>query len=101
MNRKYPKLTKSAKGKDCTLRLFPYCNGNSETTVPCHIPSGSGWGQKSPDWFIVYGCSDCHRLLDSAQFADEYPPEEILKAVRRALFETWRSMIDEGLIKIG
>jgi len=59
-------------------------------------------GQKSPDWFGVYGCSSCHDVIDGRQGAldETLPPEEILKLSRDALFRTWERMIDKGLIKI-
>jgi len=98
--RKYPKLTKSAKGEDCTLQIFPYCNGDPETVVLCHLPSGSGMGQKSPDWFAVYGCSSCHDILDGrvsrADVSDD--TKDILSL--GALYRTWERMIEKGLIKI-
>ena len=100
--RKYQKLRDSARGEDCTLQIHPYCNGNPETTVLCHLPSGSGMGQKSPDWFAVYGCSDCHDVIDSRKGVLDVtlPPEEIKNLSSTALFRTWNRMIEKGLIRI-
>lgn len=98
--RKYPKLTKSARGEDCTLRIHPYCNGNPETTVLCHLPSGSGMGQKSPDWFAVYGCSTCHNIIDGRIKNGAVTRNELLSIMNQALFRTWERMIEKGLIKI-
>ena len=97
--RKYPKLTKSARGEECTLQIHPYCNGNPETVVLCHLPSGSGMGQKSPDWFAVYGCSDCHDVIDY-RIKHDIPIENIALAQRWGLYRTWERMIEKGLIKI-
>jgi predicted CxxxxCH...CXXCH cytochrome family protein len=102
MKRLYQKLRDSAKGEDCTLQIFPYCNGNPETVVLCHIStaSSSGMGLKAPDWFGVYGCSSCHDVIDlrvdvsSDQFID------LPRFERDALFRTWQRMIEKGLIKI-
>lgn len=90
------KLRKSARGKDCTLRL-PCCNHDSETVVLAHLPSSSrGMGMKSPDWWGVFCCSACHDALDGR--ANKYHPDA--DDVLRALHETQRQMIAEGLIKI-
>ncbi len=101
ITRKYPKLRESARGEECTLRIYPYCNGNPETTVLCHLPSGSGIGQKSPDWFAVYGCSDCHDIIDGRR---NDIPNQILfdrDSIRMdALYRTWERMIEKGLIKL-
>jgi hypothetical protein len=89
------KLRNSARGKDCTLRL-DCCNQNPETTVLCHIPSNShGMSFKSPDWWAVYGCSSCHDAIDGR--ANFYWSDYDLL---RALHETQKQMIAEGLIII-
>ena len=101
MKRKYQKLRDSARGEDCTLQIYPYCNGNPETVVLCHLPSGSGMGQKSPDWFSAYGCSDCHSIIDGRTTRIfNISKADIEGAKRMALFRTWERMIDKGLIKI-
>lgn len=101
MKRKYQKLRDSAKLEECTLQIHPYCNGNPETVVLCHLPSGSGMGQKSPDWLAVYGCSDCHDVLDGRRaIAADSVKYEIESLMRMALFRTWERMIEKGLIKI-
>ena len=98
--RKYQKLRDSARGEDCTLQIHPYCNSNPETTVLCHLPSGSGMGQKSPDWFAVYGCSSCHDIIDGRVTKDSLWPYNIRMAERMALYHTWNRMLEKGLIKI-
>ena len=98
--RKYPKLTKSARGEDCTLQIYPYCNGNPETVVLCHLPSGSGMGQKSPDWFAVYGCSSCHDIIDGRKDIGSLDKSQKAHISQSALFRTWNRMIEKGLIKI-
>ena len=100
--RKFQKLRDSAKGEDCTLQIFPYCNQNPETVVLCHLPSGSGMGQKSPDWFAVYGCSACHDIIDGrTDITSEALGRELILTIKsRALFKTWERMIEKGLIKI-
>ena len=97
--RKYPKLRNSARGEECTLRIYPHCNGDPETTVLCHIASGSGMGQKSPDWFGVYGCSSCHDVIDRRKYTN-FSASELALFSSEALFRTWERMIDKDLIKI-
>jgi hypothetical protein len=104
ITRKYKKLRDSARGEDCTLQIYPYCNGNPETVVLCHLPSGSGMGQKSPDWFAVYGCSSCHDIIDgrvtNAQIKLFLMRNDLTDIANTALYRTWERMIDKGLIKI-
>jgi len=45
----------------------------------------------------VYGCSDCHDVIDGRRQTD-LPKEEILKCQLRALERTWEQMITDGLI---
>jgi hypothetical protein len=99
ITRKYQKLRDSARGEECTLQIHPYCNGNPETVVLCHLPSGSGMGQKSPDWFAVYGCSSCHDIIDG-RVANNFSNGTITVLEQSALFRTWTRMIEKGLIKI-
>lgn len=93
-------LRKSARNKPCCLQIHPFCNGNPETVVLCHLPSTSkGISFKSPDWMGVYGCSSCHDVIDGRAKHD-LPKEEIMRSMLRALERTWRIMIDEGLITV-
>ena len=98
MKRKYQKLRDSARGEECTLQIFPYCNQNPETVVLCHLPSGSGMGQKSHDWFAVYGCSSCHDILDGR--GDGVTRTERTAIMLMALHRTWERMIEKGLINV-
>ncbi len=98
--RKFQKLRDSANLETCTLQIFPYCNQDPTKTSLCHLPSGSGWGQKSPDWFAAYGCSDCHDIIDGRRHAADVNDLDKITIMQRALFRTWERMIDKGLIKI-
>ncbi len=93
------KLRKSARGEECTLQIHPYCNGNPETVVLCHLPSGSGMGQKSPDWWAAYGCSACHDVIDGRS-GDLLDADIRNECMRRGHFRTLYLMIQKGLIKI-
>lgn len=94
------KLRKSAKGKMCTLQIYPYCNNNPETVVLCHLSSGfSGMSMKSKDFFAVYGCSSCHDVIDGRANVT-LSKEEVLRCQLRGLEKTWTQMIEDGLIVI-
>jgi len=86
------RLRTSAQGKLCTLKIYPYCNSNPETTVLCHLGGNSkGMGIKSHDFFAVYGCSNCHDIIDGRR-KTELPREEVIRCQLRALERTWEQM---------
>ena len=90
------KLRNSARGRDCTLNIAGACNYTPATVVLCHIDSEEkGMGIKSPDWFAVFGCSDCHSALDGHEVEDRH------FYINRALLRTWKVWIEEDIIKIG
>lgn len=94
------KLTKAAKGQECTIQIHPYCNMNPETVVFCHAPSEfKGMGIKSPDWWGADGCSDCHDIVDRRRHVD-IPWSEIYECFIRGIFRTIQRRIEQGVIKI-
>lgn len=56
-----------AKGRPCMIRVPEVCNGNPDTTVLCHLRMAgiSGMGLKANDFLAAWGCSDCHRYVDT------------------------------------
>jgi hypothetical protein len=79
------KLRKFAKGQPCQMQ-GPWCNGDNETTVLCHVRrrAGAGANQKPHDFQAYHGCSGCHAHEDTATDAD------LMDAIRRtqyAVFE--------------
>ena len=94
------KLTEAARGQDCKLQIFPYCNGDPATTVPCHINSeDKGIGNKSPDWWLVDGCSTCHDIIDGRK-QTALTAYDIECCIMRALYRTLKNRIERGLIEI-
>ena len=94
------KLTESARGRDCTLMIYPYCNMDPEKTTLAHIGSErKGTAIKSPDYFGVFACSTCHDIIDAKRYVD-LPDVEIQKCINRALYRTWKIWIEEGFISI-
>lgn len=84
-------LRDAAKGQSCTLRM-PWCNGNDETTVHCHVRAFglSGIGHKPQDIHGYHGCSECHRRELDAGFED----------ILRAVFLTQIRLIQDGIITV-
>lgn len=98
---KNKKLTNSAKGEQCTLRIPGVCNFNPETTVFAHM-NGGGMGYKHHDIHGCYACSDCHDWLDRRY---DHPAAGISIARRecdflRAMIETQTKLLQKGLIKV-
>ena len=88
---KQTKITKSAKGESCSLRVSPNCTDEFGKVIFAHLNSNyRGMGKKSPDLFGVYCCSECHVLLDSSK-VDYYDQQ-------RALFETQMKLVGKDLI---
>lgn len=61
-------IRQSAAGENCTL-MFPgstTCHADNGTTVLCHLRMfhGGGMGMKPDDVECVYGCFECHNVLD-------------------------------------
>lgn len=87
------KITKSARGECCSLRVSPKCTDEDGVVVFCHLNSNyRGIGIKSPDLFGVYGCYWCHQELDSGKI--EYRDQ------LRALQETQMKLLEKGLLDV-
>lgn len=95
---KQTKITKSAKGEDCTLRLYE-CNGNNETVVLCHIGGNRGMGIKCADYFAIYACSSCHDVIDG-RVTSKMISINIESEKLRALEETQGKLISKGLLNV-
>ena len=97
---KSKKITDSAKGENCTLRIPGVCNFNPETTVFAHMP-GTGMALKSHDIHGCYACSDCHDWLDSRKWKTVPTPDAVIKKnMLRAMIETQSILINKELIKV-
>ncbi len=95
------KLRKSARGETCAVRIPRICNFNPETTVLAHAPCvDKGTGYKSPDWWGMYACSNCHDVIDHRAKRGDIDAELLRKYIMDAIYETQKRMIDKGLIKI-
>lgn len=57
------KITESARGEECQVRLPAICNFDPSTTVFAHI-NGAGVALKALDFQGAYCCSKCHSVVD-------------------------------------
>ena len=91
------KITKSARGKACTIRLDG-CNGgpNNETVVFAHL-NGSGMGTKCLDIHGAYSCHSCHDILDGRRQTD-YSQEFLLLSHLMGMKRTQEILVIEGLM---
>lgn len=96
---KQTKITKSARGEDCTL-LLGNCSSN-ETVVLCHIGKDRGMGYKCGDHFAIYACSHCHDIIDGRFRYIDFTKLELAKIKLIALERTQQKLINKGLLKIG
>ena len=57
------KITESAGGEQCQVRIPGVCNRDPETVVFAHM-NGGGLAMKQPDCEGAYCCSACHDVYD-------------------------------------
>jgi len=95
------KITKSARGETCTLRL-PGCDGGGETTVWAHSnysEDGKGKGVKADDIFGCYACDNCHGILDGRKVSFmTISGDELRDQFHRAMKVSIRRLLDKGII---
>lgn len=89
------KLRKSAKGRECQIRLVGVCNYNPETVVLCHR-NGGGMALKQPDLFGAFGCSSCHDEVDRRTC--KIDAKEVKLDFYEGVFRTQLIWLKEGLI---
>ncbi len=99
------KITESARGEQCLIRIPGVCNRDDTTTVACHEPSGSGIGLKWPDSEVAYGCSACHDEIDGRTTYKPngrvlYSQEDIMLAFYQGARRTRQKLIDKDLLRL-
>jgi hypothetical protein len=97
------KITESARGEQCLIRIPGVCNRQDETTVACHEPCGSGLSMKWPDTEIAYGCNACHDEIDGRtrykpQGHAVYTLNDLLMMFYQGARRTRQKLIDKGLL---
>lgn len=96
------RITESARGQECQVRIIGVCNGNSETVVWAHangLASGRGIGLKANDLSGAYACQACHDYYDRRVFV----PEEHYANIKVDFYEghlrSLAILIEKGLVK--
>lgn len=91
------KLTKSARGEPCMIRLEG-CNAgpNNETVVLAHL-NGAGLALKAYDVHGSYCCHSCHDILDGRK-PSNYDKEWLELIHLRGVIKTQEKMIEKGLM---
>lgn len=95
------KITESARGQECQIRLPGVCSGNNETVVWCHangLASGRGSGLKSHDLTGAYGCNKCHDVYDRRVKTD-LPFEFVQVCFMEGHMRSLQILIEKGLVK--
>ncbi len=89
------KITSRARGKECQIRLPGICDGNPETTVPCHyrMPGLSGAGYIPDAIFVAWGCHACHAYVDTNN------DDATQLAFAQGVFRTQAQLLQQGVIK--
>lgn len=100
------KYTKSAKGKECQVRIPGVCNHNPETVVLAHL-NGAGMGMKHEDIHGAYACSACHDVIDGrAALPKSICFRRIDSSIEKKIYHlegvirTQKIMIKEGVLKL-
>jgi hypothetical protein len=95
------KITKSANGERCTVRLEG-CDGGGETTVFAHysLSGFSGRGFKSPEYMGAYCCFRCHNLIDGREHIANLTRNDVRLAFAEGVFRTQAKLIDKGLLVV-
>jgi len=91
------KITKSARGQACTIRLEG-CNGGpeNETVVFAHL-NGGGMGAKSLDIHGAYSCANCHDLIDGRTHIG-YRKDFLLLTHLMGMKRTQEILVSKGLL---
>lgn len=95
------KITNSARGQSCSIRIPRICNRNNDTVVLAHINGirfNHGVGNKVNDMHGAYACSSCHDAVDG-RIPTEYRRQELKLMHLEGIIETQLILIQQELIK--
>ena len=91
------KITKSARGQACTVRLdLCYSGPNNETVVFAHL-NGGGMGMKAMDIHGAYCCHHCHDIIDG-RIQSDYSQEFLLLTHLMGMKRTQEILVGKGLL---
>ena len=92
------KITESARGEQCQVRIPGVCNRDPETVVFAHL-NGGGMGMKHPDTEGAYACSACHDAYDGRVPELNWSKTYLDVCFYEACVRTRKILLDKGLIK--
>ena len=95
------KITQSARGEPCQIRLAGYCNHNPETTILAHyrLADYCGMGIKPPDFMGAYACSTCHDVCDG-RIKTDLSEEELRLTHAEGVMRTLVILEKKGLLDV-
>lgn len=93
-------LRKSARDRECQVRIPGVCNGNPETSVLAHyrLAGTCGTSCKPDDMQGAIACSACHDLIDGRTKTKEYSRDELRLMHAEGVLRTQQIWRDEGLV---
>ena len=97
---KVSKITDSAEGKRCTMRIPGVCCYDNTKTVWAHIRGirwGAGGSLKPPDIIGLYACQNCHDILDRRVKTD-FDRDYIMQLAYEGHCESLSILWEEGII---
>ena len=92
------KITDSAMGEECSVRICGICNFDNSTTIFAHL-NGAGVALKAHDSQGAYCCSNCHAVLDGHQYS-EYSQQELLLMHYEGILRTQLILFKKGLLVV-
>ena len=98
MTSKQNKISKSARGKQCTARIPDAGNHDPATTVLAHAPFSGKFGSRKHWWWSAYLCFDCHELLDDRDMRLTREEKDLIWFA--AVHETQEYLIEAELLKV-
>ena len=93
------KITESARGRECQVRLPGICNWDNETTVFAHVP-GAGMALKTRPGGVdlgAYCCSSCHDEVDRR--TRNMDVNDARRFFLDGVIRTLHTLSEEGIIK--
>lgn len=93
------KLRKSARGRDCQVRIPGQCDWRPDTVVLAHL-NGGGMGRKRDDIHGAFCCASCHDALDG-RAKTGFSAQELKLFHMEGVMRTRAIWLEEGLIQCG
>lgn len=95
------KVTSSARGEDCTIRLPGVCSFNPDETVFAHIAGiRFGHGTAIKTKLGAYACYRCHLVLDGAKRPKGMTLQDVKLAHFEGMAETLIKLDKKGIVKL-